>query len=43
MKKEIQEIVDQGLDVDQQVALGAKFIIMQGVNVWNVNMYTKRH
>lgn len=42
MKKEIQEIVDQGLDVDQQVALGAKFIIMQGVNVWNVNMYTKK-
>ena len=40
MKKEIKEIEDSGYDVDKEQVLGAKFIIMQGVNVWNVNMYT---
>ncbi len=40
MRKEIQEIVDKGYDKDEAVPLGAKFIIMQGENVWNVNMYT---
>ena len=42
MKKEIQQIIDEGLDIDKEVNLGAKFIIMQGENVWNVNMYTKK-
>ncbi len=42
MKKEIKQIEDEGLDFDKEVNLGAKFIIMQGENVWNVNMYTKK-
>ncbi len=40
MEKEIAEIDEKGLDKDEEQVLGAKFIIMQGVNVWNVNMYT---
>ena len=40
LDKEIKEIIDEGLDVDKDVNLGAKLIIMQGNNVWNVNMYT---
>lgn len=40
IKKEIKQIEDGGYDKDSEVPLGAKFIIMQGVNVWNVNMYT---
>ncbi|MCH4208114.1 MAG: aminoacyltransferase [Solobacterium sp.] len=40
MRKEIADIEDLGYDNDKTVPLGAKFIIMQGVNVWNVNMYT---
>ena len=39
MEKEIAEI-DAGYDIDKEQVLGAKFIIMQGANVWNVNMYT---
>ena len=39
MEKEIEEI-DAGYDIDKEQVLGAKFIIMQGANVWNVNMYT---
>ena len=42
MRKEITEIAEKGLDADQTIPLGAKLIIMQGVNVWNVNMYTKK-
>lgn len=40
MQKEINEIVEKGYDKDEEIPLGAKFIIMQGGNVWNVNMYT---
>lgn len=40
MRREIAEIEERGLDQDSRVPLGAKLIIMQGVNVWNVNMYT---
>lgn len=40
MKKEIQEIEEGGYDKDETVPLGAKFIVMEGVNVWNINMYT---
>ena len=40
MKKEIVEIEEKGYDKDEEIPLGAKFIIMQGENVWNVNMYT---
>ena len=40
MEKEIAEIDEKGLDKDKEEVLGAKFIIKQGVNVWNVNMYT---
>lgn len=40
MKKEVAQIDEGGLDIDKEIPLGAKFIIMQGVNVWNVNMYT---
>lgn len=40
MRKEIKQIEDENLDKDEVVNLGAKFIIKQGVNVWNVNMYT---
>ncbi len=42
MRREINEIVEKGLDKDVTVPLGAKLIIMQGVNVWNVNMYTTK-
>ncbi len=42
MQKEVHQIEENGLDIDQEVDLGAKFIIMQGENVWNVNMYTKK-
>lgn len=40
MQKEVKEIEDGGYDIDKTVPLGAKLIIMQGSNVWNVNMYT---
>jgi len=40
MQKEIAQIKELGLDQDRRVPLGAKLIIMQGTNVWNVNMYT---
>lgn len=42
LKKEINEIQEKGYDRDEEVPLGAKFIIMQGVNVWNINMYTAK-
>lgn len=42
MEKEISEIEKHGLDVDQTVPLGAKLIIKQDENVWNVNMYTHK-
>lgn len=42
MEKEVCEIIDGGYDIDKEQVLGAKFIIMQGVNVWNVNMYTTK-
>lgn len=42
LEKEIQAIEDGGYDHDQTVVLGAKLILMQGVNVWNVNMYTTK-
>lgn len=42
MRKEIDEIEQGGYDVDQTVVLGAKFILMMGENVWNVNMYTHK-
>ena len=42
LEKEIREIEDSGMAVDQTVPLGAKFIIRIGPNVWNVNMYTKK-
>lgn len=40
LQKEITEIEQGGYDVDRNTVLGAKFIIMMGENVWNVNMYT---
>ena len=40
LQKEIAEIEQGGYDQDRDVVLGAKFIIMMGENVWNVNMYT---
>lgn len=42
MQKEIREIEEGGYDRDETVPLGAKFIIMMGPNVWNVNMYTTK-
>jgi lipid II:glycine glycyltransferase (peptidoglycan interpeptide bridge formation enzyme) len=42
MQKEIDEIVRDGYDQDKEVSLGAKLIIMQGIHVWNVNMYTQK-
>ncbi len=42
LEEEIQEIKASGKDIDEEVVLGAKFIIMQGGNVWNVNMYTQK-
>lgn len=42
LSEEIEEIKASGKDIDEEVVLGAKFIIMQGENVWNVNMYTKK-
>jgi len=40
MKKEIAEMKERGYTEDRDTPLGAKFIIKQGENVWNVNMYT---
>lgn len=40
--KEIKEIQESGYDKDEWIPLGAKFILQQGENVWNVNMYTKK-
>ncbi|MBP3892023.1 MAG: peptidoglycan bridge formation glycyltransferase FemA/FemB family protein [Solobacterium sp.] len=40
LEKEIHEIENHGLDIDERKVLGAKFIIKLGENVWNVNMYT---
>ncbi|MBR2727416.1 MAG: peptidoglycan bridge formation glycyltransferase FemA/FemB family protein [Solobacterium sp.] len=42
MQKEIREIEEGGYDVDKEQVLGAKFIIKQDANVWNVNMYTNK-
>ncbi len=42
MEKEIREIEEGGYDIDRECVLGAKFIIMQDENVWNVNMYTNK-
>ena len=40
--KEICQIEDKGYDKDEKMYLGGKFIIQEGANVWNVNMYTKK-
>ncbi len=42
MRKEIEEIKALNLDVDEDIPYGAKFIIMVGNHVWNMNMYTKK-
>ncbi|MBW9211864.1 MULTISPECIES: peptidoglycan bridge formation glycyltransferase FemA/FemB family protein [Terrabacteria group] len=42
LENEIQEIVEAGLDINQDVYLGAKFIIQQAEKVWNVYMYTNK-
>ena len=42
LKKEIQEIEESPLNDGKTHDLGAKFIIKQGENVWNVNMYTTK-
>lgn len=42
MKKEIQQIEEEGYDKDEDINLGAKFIIKCGNRNWNVNMYTTK-
>ena len=42
MKAEIEEIRSLDLDKDEDVPFGAKFIIMIGGHVWNMNMYTRK-
>ncbi|WP_102342936.1 lipid II:glycine glycyltransferase FemX [Galactobacillus timonensis] len=42
LAKEIRELEEGGYDQDEEKVIGAKFMIMQGVNVWNVNMFTTK-
>lgn len=42
LDKEIHEIENSGLDKDEEKVIGAKFMIKEGVNVWNVNMFTTK-